>query len=241
MLPRHQHRQPVGVSIFEVRMSKKSSQVPCGNCGTMFTPNHPNRSKTHTCSRRCRGALKSKLQPKVKVRCDNCGVEFERHSSKIREGQDIFFCSRKCTISSKKVYLKVSKILKGRPQPEGNLEMQRKTKITNGRWKPIGAIYSRKRKGRTDVFIKVRENSGHKNWMLYHRYLVEQLLGRPLESYEEVHHLDGDETNNDINNLVLISKKDHSLITKLLKTIDHDFARTIVKTLVSRHPGLLDD
>ena len=44
----------------------------------------------------------------------------------------------------------------------------------------------------------------------YHRWLMEQELGRKLESDEVVHHIDGNKQNNDITNLKVISKAEHA-------------------------------
>ena len=43
-----------------------------------------------------------------------------------------------------------------------------------------------------------------------HRYVMEQYLGRPLCRDEVVHHKDGDKSNNDIENLELMSLSEHS-------------------------------
>lgn len=43
-----------------------------------------------------------------------------------------------------------------------------------------------------------------------HRYVMEQHLGRKLERWEEVHHVNGNKQNNDISNLIVLSKSDHS-------------------------------
>ncbi len=50
------------------------------------------------------------------------------------------------------------------------------------------------------VFIKTAEG-----FERYHRYLMEQQLGRKLLPGEIVHHIDGKKSNNDISNLVLVS------------------------------------
>lgn len=42
-----------------------------------------------------------------------------------------------------------------------------------------------------------------------HRYLMEQSLGRKLEFWEHVHHIDGNSSNNNIENLVVLSNTDH--------------------------------
>ena len=53
-----------------------------------------------------------------------------------------------------------------------------------------------------------------------HRYLMEQHLGRKLTRNEEVHHLDDNKLNNDINNLIVLSKADHTKLhfDKIKKT-----------------------
>lgn len=42
-----------------------------------------------------------------------------------------------------------------------------------------------------------------------HRHIMEEHLGRLLESHEHVYHLNGDSTDNRIENLVVISKKQY--------------------------------
>ena len=47
--------------------------------------------------------------------------------------------------------------------------------------------------------------NGKKNRL--HRHIMEAHVGRKLESHEHVYHIDGDPNNNDIANLILITKK----------------------------------
>lgn len=42
-----------------------------------------------------------------------------------------------------------------------------------------------------------------------HRWVMEQALGRKLESWEHVHHVDGNHLNNSIENLEVLSNADH--------------------------------
>ena len=43
----------------------------------------------------------------------------------------------------------------------------------------------------------------------YPRILMEEKLGRPLEPYEDVHHIDGDKTNNSIENFKIVNHGEH--------------------------------
>ena len=53
----------------------------------------------------------------------------------------------------------------------------------------------------------------------YHRWLMEQTIGRKLNSDEFVHHIDGNKLNNDINNLEIISRSDHGRLHQTGKTL----------------------
>ncbi len=43
----------------------------------------------------------------------------------------------------------------------------------------------------------------------FHRYLMEQKIGRKLNFNEVVHHIDGDKLNNNIDNLQIVSRGEH--------------------------------
>lgn len=43
----------------------------------------------------------------------------------------------------------------------------------------------------------------------YPRILMAEKLGRPLEPYEEVHHIDGNTKNNSLDNLTVVNKGEH--------------------------------
>lgn len=58
--------------------------------------------------------------------------------------------------------------------------------------------------GRMRVYIKET-----KKVMSYPKYLMEQELGAPLQTDEEIHHKDGDPSNNDISNLEIRKHGEH--------------------------------
>lgn len=52
---------------------------------------------------------------------------------------------------------------------------------------------------------------GDKNGIVYyHRHVASEKLGRWLEPYEHVHHLDGDRSNNNSDNIVVLSASEHA-------------------------------
>lgn len=61
------------------------------------------------------------------------------------------------------------------------------------------------------VLIKHDKNNNiiERKTISYPRMLMEEKLGRPLEPYEDVHHIDGNYLNNALDNLALINHGDH--------------------------------
>jgi hypothetical protein len=56
--------------------------------------------------------------------------------------------------------------------------------------------------------------------MTNYRDGVKRLLGKNLVSNTEVHHIDGDHSNDSVNNLALLSKKDHIKVHQRVKTLN---------------------
>lgn len=69
---------------------------------------------------------------------------------------------------------------------------------------PIGSY---RKSVKYDQYLEVKTENG---WKLEHRLVMEKHLGRKLEKWEEVHHIDGDKHNNKLSNLFLVDKKGHS-------------------------------
>jgi hypothetical protein len=93
----------------------------------------------------------------------------------------------------------------------GSLELKGKFGSNNTKWR--GGI-TRDSSGR--VMILMPEHPFSNGWGYVYRYrsVVEQSIGRFLKPSELVHHVNGDKTDDRIENLVLTNRSDHQKIHK---------------------------
>jgi len=71
---------------------------------------------------------------------------------------------------------------------------------------------------------------GHKKHQGYHRFVYEEFTGTKLTKDYHVHHIDGDTLNNDINNLVKLSRSEHKIAHNSLQFRVADlYKQSIVK------------
>ena len=78
------------------------------------------------------------------------------------------------------------------------------------------------------LYEKIGYYKGRRGWVLQHRVVIAEHLGRPLTSEEHVHHIDNNPANNAIGNLALVNRREHYLINKIVQFIKDP--RDVVKT-----------
>lgn len=130
----------------------------------------------------------------MKIKCKNCGKEFKTYPSKIKLGRGKY-CSRQCSM------LYTNKILKK------NGEKTRFIKGKSHEWHKHKSINWA---GYVEVYKPSHPNATKRGYVKEHRLIMEQKLGRYLNKFEDVHHLDGDKQNNQIDNLELIGHREHT-------------------------------
>ena len=79
------------------------------------------------------------------------------------------------------------------------------------------------------VKVPDHPNADKRGYVLKHRLVMEEQLGRYLEAHEHVHHRDGNPENNDIANLEAMSCGDHTR---------HHKAPAVYISYVCRHCGI---
>ncbi len=195
-------------------------KVQCAACGKELERRASDMARRTTgrvfCSKECQHKVGSKPRRKPEVTCRTCGRTFYP-----RSGNKGIYCSVAChnigqTKRQERRCEVCGTIFEAKPSSgdkrycsqrcHGRANWQRAQERThNG--KPVLLTPS--------GYVKVWEPSRppRRRWVLEHRLVLEQMLGRSLRQDEHVHHRNRDKADNRPENLVLVGSSEHSVIT----------------------------
>lgn len=172
------------------------SEIKCkySQCNKIFLP----KSKINIyCSLKC-----SRSDKKYKHICTNCGKSFETNK------RSVYCCSDECRkirkgIAAKRSYVGYECQVCG--FDTGNRHRKFCSEKCREKWK------IQQFKGSDPYgFYKSRVLSFGRR-VRYHRFVMEQHLGRKLETWEHVNHIDMNKFNNDISNLEILTSSEHAI------------------------------
>ena len=169
------------------------------------------------CSKECAINANWSKRPRAartKIICNTCGREFELNSSetRVKEGK-VRFCSTKCRDEALK---------KGKEIPCkkcGKLFYTTRNEFCSKECARAYRSDTMEHKVYKENGYLVRYEQGYnkKGNVKVHRQVMEEYLGRRLKPSEVVHHKDGNKLNNDISNLEVMSRGDHSKLHRALE------------------------
>lgn len=165
---------------------RRGTLIQCAICGKDFYANQSEQARGNRRYCSTQCAYAAQRKTPVLKACPGCGVTVKRKPSQAC----LIYCSQACYVATKTVkttYL--SRSHNGRPvkrDADGYLWI----------WEP-------------------EHPKAHCGYVFEHRWVVEQILGRYLETHEHVHHINENKEDNQPENLQVLNARDHSRITSL--------------------------
>jgi hypothetical protein len=184
----------------------------CEVCGKTFHAK-PSRINVRFCSWDC--TAKERATRKSIETCAHCGKEFTRYAS-TRTGK---YCSKGCATTARNLTAEnpaYRRDISGAKNPMYGRGMIGPANPMYGKIGPANPQWKGGRKVRRDGYVLVIAPDGHPNpsdksrgraYILEHRLIMEQHLGRYLEAHEVVHHIDENPNNNALSNLRLYASQ----------------------------------
>lgn len=182
--------QPEGNRAVYCSEACRRGRAACKRCGTLFVVTHG--STGQYCSRECWYQVDRASKPcpicatpykgPGKTCRKTCGRELQRQGNPVRT-QDCAFCAQK--IVGKKPHIRYC---------SRTCAMYARASAST-RTRPEGSI-----RAHANGYVQVKSGG---RWVMQHRLIVEQQIGRPLLAHERVHHKNGRRDDNRAENLEL--------------------------------------
>jgi hypothetical protein len=196
------------------QIKKEYAEKSCKWCGKTWKPTNFAENRKLACSAECRLILTSKgnipRSTLVLPTCEVCERQFKPHPS--RPFDQPKTCSHKCAALRRMrdpvAKQKLAEFMRNIPQPTP----ERRKEIGAKRRGSNNPAWKGGRLQRPDQYIHISRElvpnwlkcmSAYQGYVREHRLIMAMRIGRPLDSREVVHHVDGDTTNNNITNLEL--------------------------------------
>lgn len=142
---------------------------------------------------------------KALLRCEHCGKEIMRHPSHIHQHN---YCSRECLGAA----ITAKELIRDTEKTSAHMSEY------NRKHNPTATDFSRR-----TALRNARLGTGKKNGYTKrygtpeHVLFAEQALGRKLKPDEVVHHIDRNKRNNSLDNLVVMTRSEHSRLHMLCR------------------------
>ncbi|MEE9117836.1 MAG: HNH endonuclease [Calditrichia bacterium] len=165
--------------------------VDCIVCGKNFRVKKCHVNVLKTCGKICANKNRSRLSKQTHEKFKKLGYSHITNETKNKMSESAR--SRGCNWGEQ-AKVKMSKKWIGERNP---------------RWKPIGTV-------RTDShgynLVKVTDGEGFKNWRKEHLVIMENKIGRKIDTKRECcHHINGIKNDNRIENLILMTIRNHKI------------------------------
>ena len=138
--------------------------------------------------------MRAKRRPAMMKECLVCGIEFKVKASHYERRK---CCNKKCDGIRKKT------LYKGKDNPNYGNTGEKNPMFIGDRLNKFGYKI---------LYKPTHPNSDGYGYVLEHRYVMAEHLGRPLTKEEVVHHIDENRINNSIENLQVMSVGEHTKI-----------------------------
>jgi hypothetical protein len=137
---------------------------------------------------------------------------------------------KECEVCGEPFYVKPSQYVKLHCCSPECGKIRRQTSMPKGKyhynWN--GGESFNKANGYMLIQVKGHPHGNSRGYVYKHRYVVEQNIGRLLETWEHVHHIDGNKLNNEYSNLQIVDVYEHMRI-HYKEIIDRDGQHYLAK------------
>lgn len=169
---------------------RRGATLPCEMCGQGVYRSKGEVDKRF-CSVKCKNAHMARHQ--IVATCEVCGAEFRRSPS-VAAYTKLRFCSKPC---------------------EGRGRMRRTLDRDHN-----GRPALKDRSGYIRIYEPDHPRAMNGGWVMEHRWIMEQRLGRMLQTSEHVHHINGVKDDNRPENLEVMGHSAHSRLTQQERKAD---------------------